>query len=82
MKNKRGQGLVEYLILVCLIAVSAIAVVTTVSTNIKEQFANVSAALRGTAGVKLTTPTAADYKRRGFNDFNENSAGHASSWGL
>ncbi|MFM8313445.1 MAG: hypothetical protein ACKOA8_04100, partial [Deltaproteobacteria bacterium] len=45
--NKKGQGLVEYLVLVCLITVSSIAVVSVVGANIKELYANVAHALQG-----------------------------------
>ena len=76
MKEQKGQGLVEYLILVCLIAVSAIAVVTVVSTNIKEQFANVSNALRGRPNQKLTEPSPSDYQSRDFSNYNQAKGGH------
>jgi Flp pilus assembly pilin Flp len=70
-KNENGQGLVEYLILVCLVAVSAIAVVSTVGTNIKEQYANISKALGGQKGVKLSSPDAGAFQHRGMNDYAE-----------
>jgi Flp pilus assembly pilin Flp len=77
MKNHHGQGLVEYLILVCLIAVSAIAIVSAVGTNIREQYANISAAIRGKSGVHLTDPDAASYQPRGMSDFPEASRGQS-----
>lgn len=77
-RNHRGQGLVEYLILVCLIAVSAIAVVSTVGTNIKEQYANISAALRNRRGVKLSQPDAGAYRHRGMDDYAEGAGGGGS----
>ena len=55
-ESRAGQGLVEYLILVCLVAVSAIAIVSVVGKNIKEQYANISAALRNGKKVELTEP--------------------------
>lgn len=69
--NCRGQGLVEYLILICLIAVSAILVVSTVGKNIAEQYANVSNALTRGDGkeVKKTTVDESAYKSRGMDDF-------------
>jgi len=67
--EKKGQGLVEYLILVCLVAVSAIAVVSVVGTNIKEQYANISAALSGKRDIKLTQPDRKTYQARGLDDF-------------
>jgi len=75
MKKESGQGLIEYLILVCLIAVSAIAIVTVVGTNIKEQYAKVSAALQGGHGPSFTKASGDDYKRRGFDDY-DSASGH------
>ncbi len=69
MKGNRGQGLVEYLILVCLVAVSAIAVVSVVGKNIREQYANISAALHNGKAVKATPADAASYEARGMDDF-------------
>lgn len=45
IQNQRGQGLIEYLIIVALIAVSAIAVVRVVGANVSVQFANIAKAL-------------------------------------
>lgn len=67
--QRRGQGLVEYLVLVSLVAVSAIGVLSLVGKNIKEQYANVSAALRNREGVPLTAPDARAYYRHGMDDF-------------
>lgn len=66
-----AQGLVEYLILVCLIGVAAIAVVSVVGKNIREQYANISAALRNSKKVELTVPGKETYDARGMDDFTE-----------
>lgn len=76
MGNRRGQGLVEYLILTCLVSVAAIAVVGTVGKNIREQYANISAALRNGKSVKLTTPSAGAVETRGMDDFGESARVH------
>jgi len=47
LKNCRGQGLIEYLIIVAIVAVGSIAVMRTVGANINVQFAKVSQALGG-----------------------------------
>ena len=73
MKTRRGQGFVEYLILVCLIAASAIGVVSVVGKNIKEQYANISAALSGGKRVQITAPDSSTYKARGMDDFMESA---------
>ena len=69
----RGQGLVEYLILVCLVAVSAIAVVSVVGKNVREQYANISAALRNGKKVETTSPAPDAYEIRGMDDFWESA---------
>ncbi len=71
MTKKRGQGLIEYLILVCLIALSSIAVVSVVSKNIKEQYANVSSALKNGSKIEVTSPDSSSYDFHGMNDFME-----------
>ena len=70
----RGQGLVEYLILVCLLAVSAIGIVSVVGQNLKARYANISSALRGEDVRKqLVTPESDLYEMRGFDDFHESA---------
>jgi Flp pilus assembly pilin Flp len=70
-RKTRGQGLVEYLILTCLIAVSGIWVVSTVGKNIAEQYANVSRALTRGDGqtIQRTEVDEASFEGRGMDDF-------------
>lgn len=76
MKRNSGQGLIEYVILVALIAASAITVVRILGQNIREQYARISASLRGDkAAVEMTAPNETDYGRRGLEDFYEKSQG-------
>lgn len=49
LKNKKGQGLIEYLIIVAIVAVGSIAVIKTVGANIDVKFATVAQALGGNA---------------------------------
>lgn len=71
MRSRRGQSLVEYLILTCLIAVSGIWVVSTVGKNIAEQYANISRALTRGDGqsVPLSEAEEESYRGRGMDDF-------------
>jgi pilus assembly protein Flp/PilA len=73
--QKRGQGLVEYLILTCLIAVSAIWVVSSVGKNITEQYGNISRALTKGDGssVQRTEADEASYQGRGMGDYMQGS---------
>lgn len=74
-KSEKGQGLVEYLILVCLVAVSAMWVVSTVGRNIQEQYANISRALTHGEGrgISKTEAPTESYQGRGMGDFMENA---------
>jgi len=63
MNGNRGQGLIEYLILVTLVSVSAISIVTVVGKNVREQYANISAAMRNGEKVKFTVPDPSTYQR-------------------
>lgn len=71
--NQRGQGLVEYLILLSLIAATTIGIVTVVGQNIKEQYTKASAAIRGknSNDIQFTEPTEAATKVRGMNDWDK-----------
>lgn len=72
---KRGQGLVEYLILVCLVAVAAIAVVSVVGQNLRARYATISSALRGEEVEKeLVAPEVDTYRIRGFDDYTKSAS--------
>lgn len=73
MRNRRGQGLTEYLILVCLIAVSAIAIVSVLGQNIRAKYASISAAIRGESNLErqTTADSQQDYQLRGMDDFTQ-----------
>jgi len=58
IKDKRGQGLTEYIIIVALIAIAAIGVVTLFGDNIRALFAGASDALAGETNVKVKTQKA------------------------
>lgn len=74
VKNKLGQGLVEYLILMCLVTVSSIAVVSVVGQNIKAQYAKISNAITGKGGhIQMEQPNSDSYKVRGLDDFTESA---------
>lgn len=52
LKNKNGQGLIEYLMLVALIAVATIGVVKVVGHNLGKKYENINRAL-GASGDEL-----------------------------
>ncbi|MFH1262409.1 MAG: hypothetical protein V1495_03055 [Pseudomonadota bacterium] len=76
-KNVSAQGMTEYLIIVALIAISAIAIVRTTSSSVKVAFGKVAAALQGKsyAGSEAETVTADKTKGRSLDDFDRNAAG-------
>jgi Flp pilus assembly pilin Flp len=45
IKNKKGQSLIEYLIIVAIVAVGTMSVVRVVGKNVSVQFANIAKAL-------------------------------------
>lgn len=68
--SQRGQGLVEYLILVALIAVCSISIVSHVGKNVQELYAKVSRALQGeNTTVTISRDRNEMRKQRGFDDF-------------
>lgn len=74
LDNQKGQGLVEYLILLCLVTVSSIAVVSVVGQNIKAQYAKISNAITGKgAQVPMTQAHSESHKLRGMDDYFESS---------
>ncbi len=46
-KNQRGQGLIEYLVIVALMGVATIAIVRVLGQNVASRFASVTYALQG-----------------------------------
>jgi len=46
LKNEKGQGLVEYALILVLIAIVVIAMVTGIGTNANEVFSTVNSALK------------------------------------
>ncbi|WP_413575883.1 Flp family type IVb pilin [Bdellovibrio sp. HCB290] len=80
IKNNKGQGLIEYLIIVAIVAVGSIAVIKLVGANIDVQFANVAKALGGDSG-KIAAKEVTDgvYKKRDFGNFFDDAVNDKSS---
>ncbi|HPI39547.1 MAG TPA: hypothetical protein PLJ21_02005 [Pseudobdellovibrionaceae bacterium] len=78
--NKKGQGLIEYLIIVAIVAVGSISVIKVVGANLNIQFSNVAQALGGTNSQKQNAyevPASATRKKdlSSFFDDAVNSSG-------
>ncbi len=75
IKNKKGQGMIEYLIIVAIIAVGSISVVKVVGANLDVQFARVAQALGGanTKTVKAHQITDQMTRKKDLGSFFEDS---------
>ena len=71
LKNNRGQGLIEYLILVGLIAVATIGVVRVVGHNMASQYENINRAMGAGNGqaLRAESATASQLRQRDLGDF-------------
>ncbi len=69
--NQRGQGLVEYLVIVALMAVATMAIMRTLNHNVTAQFARISQVLHGGRGEAIRTEAvrSTDYDKKDMSDF-------------
>jgi pilus assembly protein Flp/PilA len=81
IKNKKGQGLIEYLIIVAIVAVGSMAVMRVVGSNLNRRFAAIAQALGGEATkIEALSVTESLYKKRDMSDFfNGASSGDSGS---
>ena len=75
--NQKGQGLVEYLILVALIAVGSIAVVSTLGENINNRFAHIIKSMGGKPKDEIGNVEfdKSAYRKRDLSNFMNNGNG-------
>ena len=73
--NQRGQGMIEYMILVALIAVGTIGVVKIVGQNVGKQYENINRALGAKKNTQLTLDNATDKQlnRKDLSNFMDGS---------
>ena len=78
IRNQKGQALIEYLILVALIAVTAAGVVGVVGQNVTAHFASISNALNGNSASRKTTQVkeSAYNSTKNLSNFMENTNAH------
>jgi len=70
IRNQKGQGLIEYLVIVALMGVATIAIVRTMGQAVSSRFANVTFALQGqTKRAKTIDVDDGNYKKRDLGDF-------------
>lgn len=74
--NQKGQSLIEYLIIVSLIAVGSIAIVRTLGQNVYARFGNIANALQNKSeSIQVDDVTESQYKKRNLNNFFKGAAG-------
>lgn len=72
IKNTKGQSLIEYLIIVAIVAVGTISIVRLVGKNVSVQFANIAKALGGDdRQLKAEKPDSKMYSKKDFSNFLE-----------
>ncbi len=74
LANHQGQGLIEYLIIVAIMAVSTIGIVSVMGQTVKGKFATITNSLQGRT--QKVGPTSVDpnlYQKSDLNNFFENS---------
>jgi Flp pilus assembly pilin Flp len=76
-KNELGQGMTEYIIIVALIAVAAIAVVGFFGDVVRNQFYNMTAAIAGSSSHsdvgKFVKKAEREKNQRGMDDFSSSA---------
>lgn len=73
LKNQKGQGMTEYLIIVALIAIAAIGVVTVFGRDIRSLFSDTTNALAGNQAPNTATKANVN-KNKSLKNFGQYSA--------
>ncbi len=71
IKNNKGQGLIEYLIIVALMSVATIGIMRFLNQTVKAKFATAIFAIQGNERKEAKTESLNedDYKKTDFSDF-------------
>lgn len=84
LKNKKGQGMAEYIILLALVAIAAIGITELLGQTVRTKLAEITVGLQGKGGnigKDLPKVEKKFVTRRGMNDFTKNSNKDSnSSW--
>ncbi|MEI6093372.1 MAG: hypothetical protein WCQ47_06790 [bacterium] len=83
--NKKGQGMIEYIVLVALVAVAAIGITELLGQTVRTKLAEITASLQengSTVGKDLPKVEEKYVTRRGMSDFHKNSnkTGSSAKW--
>lgn len=72
LRSKKGQGLIEYLIIVALIAIATMAIMRVMSQTVSAKFARVTEALQGkksSADIQVDSIQSQHFKKKDMSDF-------------
>lgn len=70
VQNQRGQGLIEYLIIVALMGVATIAIVRVMGQTVSSRFASITYALQGKKkSAQMETIDESHYKKKDLGNF-------------
>ncbi len=71
LKNNKGQGLIEYLIIVALVGVATIGMMRILGNTVEKQLAIITNGLqgRGKEGIELEKIEDSDLKKKDLSDF-------------
>lgn len=69
LQNQRGQSLVEYLLLVALMAIATIGILRLLNHTVQAQFANVTNVLQGENKVSFEKVEKSDYRKKDMSNF-------------
>ncbi len=80
--NQRGQGLIEYLIIVALVGIASMSIMRVVGQNVKARFGNVSAALgASTKSASLDAADASTFKKNDLTNFFDGAKSNSKAKG-
>jgi len=72
LKSQKGQGLIEYLIIVALIAIASMAIMRVMSQTVQAKFAKITQVLQGgnnSVDIRVETIQEQHFKKKDMNDF-------------
>ena len=79
IRSEEGQGMTEYIIIVALIAIAAIAVITVFGNNLRNLFATSANALAGDTQASNSAKSGNKVSRRSLNNFAAKNSGNAGA---
>jgi Flp pilus assembly pilin Flp len=78
ISNQNGQGLIEYLIIVCLVCVASVSILRVLGQNVTAKFSQVSNTLQGKSanhgGVRMDEVRETHYQKRDLSNFFQGAA--------